>query len=206
MRNLCALAALAVSACAVTDPVVLKSPKREPAGWISVSFTVKGETNNTQSLEECLDEARAAGISLVEGAPRSGTLILDDRERNYFEMPGSPRYVIEEASPRTACRLALARLVDLDALVRVAKADAPEACKMLGRASGTDEGWMGRGSLAAAVAEAQFKVRAQGGNLYVQDLVEEEISPPPGAPPGTRLAYGRDTEIHIDGRAYRCPD
>lgn len=174
------------------SPGLLQSPKHEPAGWTTVSLTLEGETWTNQSAEICMEEAHEAGITLAPGAALAGTLVLNDTDKNYLVTASAPRYPIPEANPRTACRLALARLVDLDKLVRIGKDDPPSSCEMIGRADGADSGWLGQGSFAAAVAQAQFKVRAQGGNLFVQDLARGSAT--------TKSA----SDVRVDGRAFRC--
>jgi hypothetical protein len=133
---------------------------------------------------------RAAGIQLVAGAPRAGTLTFGDNNTNYLEIANTPRYAIASLAPKTACRIALARLVEIDKLVPMAKADPPSTCEPVGSAQGVDEGWLDHGSVEAAVIEAQFKVRAQGGNLFVQDVAREDQT--------------KDSTVRIDGRGFRC--
>jgi hypothetical protein len=191
------IASLLLTACASTTPVVLKSPPRGPGtpeGWIKVSLTIVGDTPGFGSSDGCTEMATKVGIELVEGAPRAGTLTFGEQDKNYFEMPGAPRQPIEALNPTSACTIALGRLVEIDKLVTIAKADPPATCEMVGHVQGEDKGWLGNGSLEVATIGAQLAVRKQGGNRFVLDMGTED----------KRDRSSEASDVRVGGRAYRC--
>lgn len=161
-------------------------------GWTQVSLTVGGGTPAGSSDADCVEVASKAGIQLVEGAPRAGTLTLE-QEKSYLEIAGAKREEIDSLNPKSACKVALGRLAEIDKLVAIGKSDPPAACEMVGQVQGEDEGWLGNGSLAVATVDAQLKVREKGGNRFVMDM-------------GTEQKTGASsTDLRIGGRAFRCP-
>jgi hypothetical protein len=178
---------LALAACHHErhDPTLLQSP--QPNAWVTVSLTVAGPESDDNKRNSCLEEAHAAGIQLANGAPTAGTLNFMDHD-DYLEMADAPngRYVFGAMGSNATCKLALARLVKLDQIVQMSKAE-PQGCQQLGMVEGSDSGFFHPGSYEAAVIEAQFKVRALGGNRFVQDAMQLM---------GTRVV--------VNGRGFRC--
>jgi len=167
-------------------PVLLTSTSPEPRPWITVSLIVAGSQANDNKRKSCLDEAHSAGIQLAPGAQVAATLYFLDRD-DYLEGPGVPRFVFGAMGSDATCKLALGKLTKLDQLVQVAKID-PVDCKSTGSVEGSDFGFFHPGSYDAAVVEAQFKVRAAGGNRFVLDASRQQ---------GTRII--------VNGRGFLCP-
>lgn len=97
-----------------------------------------------------------------------------------------PNFVFGAMGSDATCKIALARLTRIDSFVRMTKAD-PTGCEPTGSVEGTDTGFLLPGSYDAALIEAQFKVRMQGGNLFVQDAMRQIA-----------------TRVVINGRGFRC--
>ena len=182
-----AVALLSLAAChrnkGPQGPVLLQS--NDPQTWISVSLTVSGSEADDDKRKSCVDEAHDAGIQLVAGAPVAGTLYFLD-ENDYLEIPGQPNTKFGAMGSNATCKQALAKLVNLDTVVPMSKAD-PKDCKPLGAVEGSDSGFMHPGSYEAAEIEAQFAVHAKGGNYFVQDAVRTEA-----------------TRVVINGRGFQC--
>jgi len=187
MKALALAQVLVLGACHhATGPVLLLTPPLQQPPWITVSLTIAGEEADDDKRETCVEEARNAGIQLAPNGARTGTLYFLDHD-DYLETATAPRFVFGAMSANATCKIALARLVDLDRVVRTAKADPQAKCEETGRVEGSDTGFLHPGSYDAAVAEAQFKVRLAGGNLFVQDASQQ-------------LA----TRVVVNGRGYRC--
>lgn len=181
-----ALACLAVTAsCRSSGPVLLQSPPTQQPPWATVSLTIAGDEADEDKRDSCVEEARNAGIQLAAGAPTTGTLYFLDHD-DYLEIPGMPNFVFGAMGSDATCKIALARLTRIDSFVRMTKAD-PTGCEPTGSVEGTDTGFLLPGSYDAALIEAQFKVRMQGGNLFVQDAMRQIA-----------------TRVVINGRGFRC--
>ena len=183
-------ALLAASACrrAPQGPVLLRSPATAgPPPWIAISLTVAGPEANENKLESCMEEAQKAGIQLTAGQATVGTLYFLE-ENDYLETAGAPngRYVFGSMNSNATCKVALSKLTKLDTLVRISKAE-PADCKPTGAVEGSDSGFFHAGNYDAGVIEAQFAVRAAGGNVFVQDSAREQ---------GNRVV--------INGRGFFC--
>jgi hypothetical protein len=167
------------------DPTLLQSP--QPNAWVTVSLVVAGPESDDRKRNSCLEEARAAGIQLATGAPIAGTLNFMDHD-DYLEMADAPngRWVFGAMGSNATCKLALGKLVKIEQFVPMSKAE-PQGCQPVGMVEGSDSGFFHPGNYEAAVVEAQFKVRALGGNRFVQDAVQ---------PMGTRVV--------VNGRGFRC--
>lgn len=184
----CAIVSLlAITACRRTSgPVLLQTPAMQQPAWASVALTIAGDEADDDKREDCVEEAKNAGIQLAAGAPIAGTLYFLDHD-DYLEVPGAPNFVFGAMGSNATCKIALARLTNLDTVVPMAKAEPPPGCEQTGRVEGTDTGFFHPGSYDAAVIEAQFKVRTAGGNLFVQDVTRQQ---------GTRVI--------VNGRGFRC--
>jgi hypothetical protein len=181
-----ALVVLVSTGCRRTSgPVLLQSPASQQPPWTTVSLTVSGDEADDDKRESCVEEARNAGIQLTAGAPTAGTLYFLDHD-DYLEIVGAPNYVFGAMGSNAVCKIALARLTRLDTLVRMVKGD-PTGCEPVGSVEGTDTGFLLPGSYDAAIVEAQFKVRMQGGNLFVQDATRQQA-----------------TRVVVNGRGFRC--
>lgn len=177
---------LVAAACrSPQGPVLLQSPASGAKTWTSVSLTVAGPEADDGKRESCMEEANTAGIQLTAGAPIVGTLYFLEQD-DYLETPGTPNYVFGAMGSNATCKIALAKLTKIDTLVRMSKAE-PTDCTPSGSVEGSDSGFFHPGSYDAAVAEAQFKVRALGGNVFVQDATREQ---------GTRVV--------VNGRGFQC--
>jgi len=190
MKTICvaASALLTISACRHKHdgPMLLQSPP-EPQTWTSVALTVAGSEADDDKRKSCVEEAHTAGIQLAAGAPIAGTLYFLD-ENDYLESPSVPngKIVFGAMGSNATCKLALSKLVQLDTIVPMSKQE-PKDCKPIGSVEGSDTGFFHPGSYEAAVVEAQFMVRARGGNFFVQDAVRQEA-----------------THVVINGRGYQC--
>ena len=186
-------ALLATSACrrAKPGPTLLQSPATNSAvqPWTSVSLTVAGPEINENKMESCTEEAQKAGIQLAAGAPIVGTLYFLE-ENDYLETAGAPngRYTFGSMNSNATCKIALSKMTKLDTLVKFSKAE-PSNCKATGSVEGSDSGFFHAGNYDAAVVEAQFGVRAAGGNLFVQDSSREQ---------GNRVV--------VNGRGFHCAE
>jgi len=187
VKALALLSVLVLCGCRhATGPVLLLTPPLQQPPWITVSLTIAGEEADDDKREACVEEARTAGIQLAPNGARTGTLYFLDHD-DYLETATAPRYVFGAMKAEATCRVALARLVELDRVVRMAKAEPQAKCEETGRVEGSDTGFLHPGSYDAAVAEAQFKVRLAGGTLFVLDASQQ-------------LA----TRVVVNGRGYRC--
>ena len=173
------------TACRSSGPVLLQSPATQQPAWATVSLIIAGDEADEDKRDSCVEEARNAGIQLAAGAPSTGTLYFLDHD-DYLEIPGMPNFVFGAMGSNATCKIALARLTRIDSIVRMTKTD-PTGCEPTGSVEGTDTGFFLPGSYDAAIIEAQFKVRTQGGNLFVQDAMRQL---------GTRVA--------VNGRGFRC--
>jgi len=182
---------LLLAACGAS-PHVLSTPPPTSTTWTTVTLTLVGDTPTYGGSNDCVEVASKLGVRLVEGAPRAGTLTLGTNDETYLEIPGTPRYKIDAATPSGACKIALGRLVEINKLVAVGKEDPPATCELVGQVQGEDEGNLGHGSLEAATVDAQLQVRAKGGNRFVMDMG------------GEAKAGGGSTNVRIGGRAYHC--
>ncbi len=155
--------------------------------WTEVALTLDGKGVDNDKRDDCVSEANKARIKLVASAPISGTLYFLDSD-DYLESASvhGGRYMFAMMGASAECRLALAKMVDLESYVETAPAD-PKGCKSLGTVEGSDAGWMLPGNYDAAVAEAQFNVLSQGGNYFSMDVVRQL---------GNRVI--------INGRAFAC--
>jgi len=187
MRSTTCLTLVLFAAChhrAPQGPVLLQS--NDPQTWTNVSLTVSGSEADDDKRKSCVEEAHTAGIQLVAGAPIAGTLYFLD-ENDYLDT-GAPggKITFGAMGSNATCKLALAKLVNLDTVVPMSKQE-PKDCKPIGGVEGSDSGFLHPGSYEAAVVEAQFMVRARGGNFFVQDAVRQEA-----------------THVVINGRGYLC--
>ncbi len=168
-----------------SGPVLLESPATQQPAWATVSLTVSGDEADDGKRESCVEEARTAGIQLAARAPVAGTLYFLDHD-DYLEADFVPNYVFGAMGSNATCRISLARLTKLDTLVPMTKGE-PTGCELTGRVEGSDTGYFSPPSYDAAVVAAQFQVRTQGGNLFVQDVTRQE---------GARVL--------VNGRSFRC--
>jgi len=197
MKNTAALTLLlASSLCALTacghhqtGPMLLED-KLQPPGvtWTAVALTLSGPGVDHNKRDNCLEEAQKAGIQLTPASPVKGTLFFRDSD-DCLQAEGLPggRYGFAAMGSSAECRLALAKITNLDGLVPTSKTE-PTGCKNLGSVEGGDIGWMLPGNYDAAVAEAQFKTRALGGNYLLMDVVRQV-----------------GVSVFIDGHALACP-
>lgn len=155
--------------------------------WTSVSLTIAGPELNANKLESCTEEAQKAGINMAPGAPIVGTLYFRE-DNDYLEMAGAPngRYQFGAMNSNATCKIALSKLTQLDTLVKITKAE-PSGCKSTGSVEGSDTGFFHAGNYDAAVVEAQFNVRAAGGNVFVQDATR-----------------GQGQRVVVNGRGFLC--
>jgi len=168
-------------------PVVLQTKPTSTPAWISVALTLAGSEVDHNKRDDCLEEAGKAGIELAAAATISGTLhFLSNDDFMESSVLNGGKYSFSPMSGNAECRVALAKLTNLDTVVTASKNE-PTGCKNLGSVEGTDSGFMVPGSYDAAVAEAQFRVRSLGGNYLVMDAV---------VPEGAQVA--------VHGRAYAC--
>lgn len=188
MRSALFCALLVATACGhgASGPVLLVSHPAELQAWTTVSLTVSGTEANDKKRRACMEEAHTAGIQLAAGAPISGTLYFLKRD-DYVEGTDVPRYVLGATGANATCKIALGKLTKIDAIVPMMKAD-PTGCRAVGAFEGSDFAMFHAGSFAAAVIEAQFKVRAAGGNRFVADVTQQQ---------GQRVV--------VNGRGFACP-
>lgn len=187
MKVLALASLLGLAACHRTSgPTLLTTPAMGQRPWISVSLIVAGDEADEDKRDTCIEEARNAGIELAPNAPRGGTLYFLDHD-DYLDIPGAPHMVFSAMGPDATCRIALARLTELDRIVPFHNGAPRPDCQDVGRVEGSDSGFLHPGSYDAAVAEAQFKVRMMGGNLFVQDS-SRQIA----------------TRVVVNGRGFRC--
>jgi len=132
-------------------------------------LTLSGKVN-ARLRDACLDEAHRAGIQLAAGAPASGTLYFLDDE-NYVEGPEVAKFVLR-GSGRAMCRIALGKLAKLETTVEFSTVE-PSDCKFTGNVEGYDYNAVSP-SYDSAVVDAQFKVRAAGGNRFVEDAMRAD--------------------------------
>jgi len=171
VKTILALSVLALVAChhKQTGPFLLV--QSAPQAWTTVALTVAGSEADDNKRDSCLEEAQNAGIQIAQTAPVSGTLyFLGDND--YLEMQGAPHIPIAGMGNNAECKVALAKLTNLDALVVMTKGD-PAGCQPTGNVEGSDAGFFHPGNYDAAVVEAQFKVRAAGGNKFVLDATRQ---------------------------------
>ena len=166
-----------------SEPTLLSSA--EPAPWATVSLTVAGSEADDDKRKSCVEEAHTAGIQLAGGAPVAGTLYFLDHD-DYLEIPGAPNTVFTAMGSNAECKLALGKLTKIETLVPMSKAD-PSGCKPTGSVEGSDSGFFHPGNYDAAVVEAQFKVRSQGGTVFIMDTSRQEA-----------------TRIIVNGRGFAC--
>ena len=156
-----------------------------PQAWTTVALTVAGSEADKNKRDACLEEAETAGIQIAATAPASGTLYFLDHG-DYLDMQGAPHVVFDSMGANAECKLALAKLTNLEQVVAMTKAE-PAGCQATGTVEGSDSGFFHVGNYDAAVTEAQFKVHTQGGNKFVLDA--------------TRTV---GTRIIVNGRGFAC--
>jgi hypothetical protein len=151
-----------------------------------VSLTITGKYADARTRQACEEEARNAGIQLAPSAQTSGTLNFPGRD-DFLESPGASRHVFAGMSRRAECRIALGKLTRIDDLVQMTKVE-PTDCKSVGVVQGRDGAFMSSGNYESAVVQAQFRVRAAGGNLFVADAMQQD-----------RI------DLVVNGRGFLCP-
>lgn len=169
--------------------MLLVSQPAEPQAWATVSLTLDGTGATENRRRDCREEAHTAGIQLAAVSPIRGTLYFVEPD-NYLEGTDVPKYVFGKMRGGATCKIALAKLTKLDALVPMTKNE-PTGCKSVGAVDGSDVWGFNGASYEAAVVEAQFKVRAAGGNLFVADAMEQQ------GPHGQKIV--------VHGRGFACP-
>jgi hypothetical protein len=164
-------------------------------GWTTVALTLDGSELDARRKMDCANEAHHAGVRLAADGTVKGTLrFLKNGDSLESEVLPRGRYQFPLMDSWSECRIALAKLVNLDGLVKHGKM-APQTCAMLGPVEGTDRGSIGSAGVGllstnneAAIVDALFNVRAMGGNFFEQDRFR---------------AAGVD--LVVSGVAFACP-
>jgi len=174
-----------------SGPIELRT-EGPPAGeWATVALTLSGSSADSKTVEECLQEAREAGIRLMPGSTAAGTLVIDDKGDSFATADGAQRLPFHTATNNAKCRISLGKLAAIDAKVRTAKSE-PEGCKSMGSVEGIDRGVafvvLIPGNYDSAVVNAQVQALQRGGNFVVLDAVHQ---------------FG--TDLMINGRVFTCP-
>jgi hypothetical protein len=149
-----------------------------PGGaWAELSLTITGPAASRDKRKVCIDEARAAGIRLREGAPVAAALYLADDGNRISFADGRPERMVGKWTTPAVCRVALSLATRLDERVRQANGQSPPGCRMLGSVDGEDRGYaffvVQMPSYEAAVATMQFSTLRLGGNFLSVDVVRQ---------------------------------
>jgi hypothetical protein len=140
----------------------------------------------------CLKEARAAGIRVHNSAPPSlqATVLLAEKETRIAFADGRPEQRLGPLAAQSACRIALAAVLNADKRVRARQDDEPPPCRTLGKLAAEDPAPSGPlpGSYEAALAVMQLAVQRLGGNYISLD-------------PTRRVG----ASVALSGQAYACP-
>src|SRR4051812_24980502 len=80
-----------LSSCAhkAAGPMLLEDASKGAGTWTSVALTLAGAEVGTRQQENCLEEAKKAGIQLTASAPVKGTLYFQDSD-DYLESAALP--------------------------------------------------------------------------------------------------------------------
>ena len=149
-----------------------------PGGsWGEVALTLVGPAANSDKRKACINEARAVGVTLREGAPNAAALYLADEGNRLSFADGRPERQLGKWSAAAVCRVAIGMVLKLDERVHTANGVAPNGCRMLGTVEGQDQGYaffvVQLGSYEAALASMQFAALRMGGNFVSVDAMRQ---------------------------------
>jgi CubicO group peptidase (beta-lactamase class C family) len=182
---------LVVAGCGESKPFVITDTLPPSAAWAELSLTISGPGANGDKRNDCLQEARTAGVLLREGAPMAAQLYLSDEGNRLSFGDGRPERALGKWTAKAVCRVAIAWGTRTDERVQTANNQVPGGCQMLGSVEGQDQGYaffvVQPGSYEAAQAAMQFAALRMGGNFVSVDVVRQ---------------IGLITALN--GRAFRC--
>jgi hypothetical protein len=177
MKRLAVSMFLVFMGCGETMPLVISDPMPPGGAWVDISMTVMGPAANREKQKICMEEARNAGVRLVEGAPVGAALFLSDEGNRLSFADGRPERMLGKWSAKAVCRVAISLAARLDDRVRTSNGQNPPGCRMVGSVEGSDQGYaffvVEPASYEAALATMQFNALRMGANFVSVDVVRQ---------------------------------